>query len=308
MINRILIRIKLIQIVYSYYLNTKKDLSTVEKELFFSLEKAYELYILLLLLPIEITELQRRKLDAGRHKLLPTQEDLAPNTKFIDNKYVVRLSENSQLKKIVATQKISWTNDADFVKRLSETILASDMYADYMNASDNSFEADHEFWKNVFKTFICDNEDLEQVLEDSSVYWNDDLEIVSTFALKTMKRFNKYSGIDENLLPMFKADEDARFAEELLRRTIIYQSEYNDLVQKQAKNWEFERIAFMDSIIMQAALAELTSFPTIPVKVTLNEYIEIAKHYSTEKSGTFINGILDGIVASLKKENKLLKN
>ena len=308
MINRILIRIKVIQIVYSYYLNAKRDLPSVEKELFFSLRKAYELYNLLLLLPIEITELQRRKLDAGKHKLLPGKTDLAPNTKFIENKFVLRLSENKQLEKIVASENISWTNDIDFVKRLSETILNSELYDEYMNASDSSFEADHEFWRKIFKSFICNNEDLEQVLEDSSVYWNDDLEIVSTFALKTIKRFNENSEAEENLLPMFKDDEDVRFAEELLRRTIMYQSEYRDLIQKQAKNWEFERIALMDLIVMQTALAELTSFPTIPVRVTLNEYIEIAKHYSTEKSGTFINGILDGIVASLKKENKLLKN
>ena len=308
MINRILIRIKIIQIIYSYYFNIKNDLSTVEKELFFSLGKAYELYNLLLLLPIEITNLQKRKLDAGKYKLLPTNKDLIPNTKFIDNKFVLQLSENKQLKKNIANEKISWANDADFVKRLLETISTSDIYADYMNSEDNSFDADREFWRKIFKAFICNSEDLEQVLEDNSVYWNDDLEIVSTFALKTIKRFNENSGADENLLPMFKDDEDVRFAEELLHRTILRQSEYNELIQKQAQNWEFERIAFMDLIIMQTALAELTGFPTIPVKVTLNEYIEIAKYYSTEKSGTFINGVLDGIVASLKKENKLLKN
>lgn len=308
MINRILIRIKIIQIVYSYYLNTKRDLSTVEKELFFSMGKAYELYNLLLLLPVEVTELQKRKLDAAKHKLLPTEKDLAPNTKFIDNKFVAQLAENNQLRKFVASEKITWINDLDYVKRLSDTILSSSLYEDYMNAADDSYEADREFWRKAFKTYICNNEDLDQVLEDNSVYWNDDADIVSTFVLKTIKRFDQKEGCEQELLPMFKDNDDIQFAKELLHRTILNKEEYNELIQKQAKNWEFERIAFMDLIIMQAALAELTGFPTIPINVTLNEYIEIAKQYSTEKSGTFINGILDGIIATLKKEKKLLKN
>ncbi len=308
MINRILIRIKVIQIVYSYYLNTKKDLSTVEKELFFSMGKAYELYNLLLLLMVEITKLQRKKLDAAKHKLLPSKEDLLPNTKFINNKFIAQLENNNQLGKYIANEKISWINDLDFVKRLLEEILASDIYKEYMDSPDKSFEADREFWRRIFKTFICESEDLEQLLEDNSVYWNDDLDIVCTFVLKTIKRISEKGGQEQELLPMFKDKEDAEYAKDLLHRTILHQDEFNELIQKQAKNWEFERIAFMDLIIMQTALAELTAFPTIPINVTLNEYIEIGKQYSTEKSGTFINGMLDGIISGLKKENKLLKN
>ncbi|MCL1943324.1 MAG: transcription antitermination factor NusB [Candidatus Azobacteroides sp.] len=308
MINRILIRIKVIQIIYSYYLNIKKDLSTVENELFFSLGKTYELYHLLLLLPIDITELQKRKQDAAKHKLLPSEKDLTPDTKFVNNKFVAQLSENNSLRKFVAGEKISWVNDANLIKKLLDSILSSDIYNDYMHSTDNSFEADREFWRKIFKTFVCNNDDLEQALEDHSIYWNDDLDIVSTFVLKTIKRFDPHSGREQELLPMFKDQDDMQFAKELLLQTILHQSEYNEWIQKQAKNWEFERIAFMDLIIMQTALAELTNFPTIPVNVTLNEYIEIAKQYSTEKSGTFINGILDGIIASLRNENKLLKN
>ena len=308
MINRILIRIKIIQIVYSYYLNSKRDLSTVEKELFFSMKKAYELYNLLLLLMVDLTEMQKRKLDAAKHKLLPSEADLAPNLKFIENKYIAQLSQNIHLRKFIANEKISWINQGDFLKSLLDEILSSEIYTEYMSSPDNSYESHREFWRKIFKTIICGNEYLEQVLEDMSVYWNDDIDIVYTFVLKTIKRFDEKQGEKQELLPMFKADDDKDFARELLHRAILHQEEYNEMIQEQAKNWEFDRIAFMDLIIMQTALAELTGFQTIPINVTLNEYIEIAKQYSTEKSSTFINGILDAVIATLKKEKKLLKN
>ncbi|MCD7973281.1 MAG: transcription antitermination factor NusB [Candidatus Azobacteroides sp.] len=308
MINRILIRIKVIQILYSYFLNIKRDIPTVEKELFFSLEKAYELYNMFLLLMINISELQARKLDAAKHKLLPTETDLHPDTRFIDNRFMKQLSENNQLKKFVANEKISWINQEELIKSLLDQIISSDIYKEYMASSESSYQADREFWRKVFKNILCNNEDVIQALEDMSVYWNDDVEIVCTFVLKTIKRFEEGAGEDQSLLPMFRAEDDKDFAKELLRRTILHHEEYNELIQAQAKNWEFERIAFMDLVIMQTALAELTGFPSIPVNVTLNEYIEIAKQYSTEKSSTFINGMLDAIIDILKKENKLLKN
>lgn len=308
MINRVLIRIKVVQIIYSYYLNTKKDLLVVEKELFFSMEKSFELYHLLLLLMVSITEMQDRKLDAAKHKLLPSEADLNPNTKFIDNKFIAQLSKNKQLNRYLSDKKKSWANHSDLVKNLLEEIISTDIYAAYMVSSERSYEADREFWRKIFKSVICNNEELLDTLEDMSVYWNDDIDIICTFVLKTIKRFEEKTGEEQDLLPMFKANEDREFAKELLSRTIIYQTEYEDMIRAQAKNWEFERIALMDLIIMQTALSELTGFSTIPLNVTLNEYIEIAKHYSTEKSGNFINGILDGIIFSLKKENKLSKD
>lgn len=308
MINRILIRIKVIQIIYSYFLNAQKGLSVAEKELFFSLEKTYELYNLLLLLMVSITDMQNRKLDAAKHKLLPSQEDLNPNKKFIDNQFIAQLSKNKQLNKFISEKKLSWSNQTDLVKDLLEKITSSEIYADYMNSKDNSYEADREFWRKTFKFVLSEEPELLEALEDMSVYWNDDVDIVSTFVLKTIKRFDFYSDENQELLPMFKSEEDRQFAADLLYRSILHQEEYEEMIRVQAKNWDFDRIALMDLIIMQTALAELTDFPTIPINVTLNEYIEIAKHYSTTKSGTFINGILDGIISALKKEKKLLKN
>ena len=308
MINRILIRIKVIQIIYSYSLNAQKGLPVAEKELLFSLEKTYELYNLLLSLMVSITEMQDRKLDSAKHKLLPTKEDLNPNTKFTDNQFTAQLAKNKQLNNFISEKKLSWNNYPDLIKDLLEKITSSEIYAEYMDSNDNSYDADREFWRKTFKLIIAEDPELLDTLEDVSVYWNDDIDIVSTFVLKTIKRFDKNLGENQELLPMFKSEDDKQFASDLLNRAILHQEEFEEMIRVQAKNWEFDRIALMDLLVMQTALAELTDFPTIPINVTLNEYIEIAKHYSTTKSGTFINGILDGIISMLKKEKKLLKS
>jgi len=308
MINRILIRIKVIQIIYSYSLNAQKGLPVAEKELLFSLEKTYELYNLLLSLMVSITEMQDRKLDSAKHKLLPTKEDLNPNTKFTDNQFTAQLAKNKQLNNFISEKKLSWNNYPDLIKDLLEKITSSEIYTEYMDSNDNSYDADREFWRKTFKLIIAEDPELLDTLEDVSVYWNDDIDIVSTFVLKTIKRFDKNSGENQELLPMFKSEDDKQFASDLLNRAILHQEEFEEMIRIQAKNWEFDRIALMDLLVMQTALAELTDFPTIPINVTLNEYIEIAKHYSTTKSGTFINGILDGIISMLKKEKKLLKS
>ena len=187
-------------------------------------------------------------------------------------------------------------------------IVETDIYKDYMASDDNSYEADRELWRKIYKTYIFNNDSLDQVLEDQSLYWNDDKEIVDTFVLKTIKRFDEKKGANQELLPEFKDDEDQEFARRLFRRTILNSDYYRHLVSENTKNWDLDRIAFMDVIIMQTALAEILSFPNIPVSVSLNEYVEIAKLYSTAKSGSFINGTLDGIVNQLKKEGKLTKN
>ena len=187
-------------------------------------------------------------------------------------------------------------------------VSGTDIYKDYMASDDDSYEADRELWRKLYKTYIFNNDSLDQVLEDQSLYWNDDKEIVDTFVLKTIKRFDEKKGANQELLPEFKDDEDQEFARRLFRRTILNSDYYRHLISENTKNWDLDRIAFMDIIIMQTALAEILSFPNIPVSVSLNEYVEIAKLYSTSKSGSFINGTLDGIVNQLKKEGKLTKN
>ena len=308
MINRVLIRLKIVQIVYAYYQNGGKNLDTAEKELFFSLSKAYDMYNYLLLLMVEITKQAERKINAAKSKLMPSKEELYPNTKFIENRFVAQLEVNSQLLQFAEGQKKTWDNESEFVKGLCEKIMDSDIYKEYMAAETSSYEEDRELWRKIYKKIIFNNAELDQVLEDQSLYWNDDKEIVDTFVLKTIKRFEEANGAKQELLPEFKDEEDKDFARRLFRRAILNADYYRHLISENTRNWDLDRVAFMDVIIMQIALAEILSFPNIPVSVSLNEYIEIAKVYSTPKSGNFINGTLDGIVKLLQKENKLTKN
>ncbi len=276
--------------------------------MFYSLSKAYDLYNYLLMLMIALTNYAQKRIDAAKAKLSPTEEDLNPNTKFVENKFIAQLEVNKQLMDFVANQKRTWANDEDFLKALFEKISASDIYKEYMAASDSSYDADRELWRKLYKTFIFNNEELDALLEDQSLYWNDDKEIVDTFVLKTIKRFDEKNGADQPLLPEFKDDEDQEFARRLFRRSILNCDYYRHLISENTRNWDLDRVAFMDVIIMQCALAEILSFPNIPISVSLNEYVDIAKVYSTNKSGSFVNGTLDGIVKVLKKEGKLTKN
>lgn len=308
MINRILIRIKVLQIVYSYYQNGNNDLKVAENELLFSLRKSYDLYHYFLLLIVDITNLQKRTLDAKKNKYMPTSAELNPNTRLIDNRFAAQVEQNEALQKYVSEQGLSWDNDEDFLKTVLDLILSSELYNEYLNNPNDSYETDKEFWRSVFKKLICGNEAIDDYLQDKSIYWNDDISIVETFVLKSIKQCNEEEGAKFKLLPMFKDMEDQSFAIKLFRQTLLKGVDYRERISKHMKNWEAERIANMDLIIMQVALAEIMTFPSIPVSVTLNEFIDIAKYYSTPKSGTFINGILDSIINELKKEKLLLKD
>jgi len=307
MINRVLLRIKIIQILYSYYKSDSKSLPVAEKELFHSIEKTYDLYYHLLQLSIEITRFATDRIETKRNKLRPTEEDLNPNTRFIDNKFVAQLSTNIQFNEYLKAHKLSWVNDAEIVKVIFDEIIAADFYADYMNAPTADYAADKDIWRKIFKKIILQSEQVDDSIQDQNIYWTDDIEMVVSFIIKTIKRFDAANGNEQPLLPMFKDEEDSEFATKLLRSVLTKGPAFREMIDVNTKNWELDRIAFMDIVIMEVALAELHDFPTIPVNVTLNEYIEIAKNYSTEKSGTFINGVLDNIVGQLKKDNKLIK-
>lgn len=307
MINRVLIRLKVVQVVYAYYQNGGKSLEAAEKELFYSLSKAYDLYHYLMLLMVEVTRFADRRIDNRRHKLRPTYEDLNPNTRFIDNAFMTQLAQNKQLEDFAANQKRSWDDESDFVKRLFERIEQSEAYQEYMAKEALTYEDDRELWRKLYRTFIAQNDEIDEILEEQSLYWNDDKAIVDTFVLKTIKRFEPENGAEQELLPEYKDDEDKEFARKLLRTAINNAEAYRKLMENNARNWDMERFAFMDILIMQVALAEILSFPSIPTTVSLNEYVEVAKMYSTPKSGSFVNGMLDSIVNQLKRENKLNK-
>lgn len=307
MINRVLIRLKVVQILYAYYQNGGKTVEAAEKELFYSLSKAYDLYNYLLLLMVEVTRFAERRIDNRRHKLRPTYEDLNPNTRFVDNAFMAQLVQNKQLEEYAANQKRSWDDVGEFVKRLFERIEQTKAYQEYMAKEALTYEDDRELWRKLYRTEIAQNEEIDELLEEQSLYWNDDKAIVDTFVLKTIKRFDPENGAEQELMPEYKDEEDKEFARKLFRNAIANAEAYRKLMENNAKNWDMERFAFMDILIMQVALAEICSFPSIPTTVSLNEYVEVAKMYSTPKSGSFINGMLDTIVNQLKKENKLNK-
>ena len=307
MINRILIRLKIVQLLYAYYQNKSTNIETAEKDLLFSLSKAYDLYNYLLMLMIAVTRyaLQRVEQKEKHNEIIHSDEVVSH--KFVDNKFIMQLEANKQLQEFRETQKKTWDNDADYVKYLYDTIVSTGFYNEYMSSGESSYAEDRELWRKIYKFIIMKDERIDEVLEDQSLYWNDDKEIVDTFVLKTIKRFDEEQGADMELMPEYKDDEDREFAVRLFRRSILNADYYRGLISQSVKNWEFNRLAYMDVVIMQVAIAEILSFPNIPVSVSINEYVEIAKCYSTAKSGGYVNGIIDNVVKRLRSENKLLK-
>lgn len=308
MINRVLIRSKVLQMVYAFYQKENTNLRDMEKEFIESLEKSYELYHYLLLLMNDITYYAEKRIDQKRNKYLPTEEDINPNTRFIDNRFVAQLRENHALDHYVSAHKLSWEHHEQLIKTLFEQISTSPAYIEYMQANSCDYEADKEVWRKIFKQTLNNGSDLAEALEEDCIYWNDDLDIVITFVIKTIKRFEEAKGADQELLPMFKDNDDKLFALKLFRAAIQNGEEYRQMITSSVKNWELERLAMMDLIILQIALAEILEVEEIPLNVSFNEYIDLAKVFSTEKSGTFINGTLDHLVQQLKKDNKLFKN
>jgi N utilization substance protein B len=307
MINRILIRIKVLQIVFAFYQTGNSDLKVAENELMLSLRRSYDLYHYFLLLIVEVTRMHERIIDVRKNKFRPSAEEMNPDVRLLNNRLALQISKNEALLKYNKEHGISWVDDTDFIKKILDLILKSDIYAKYICNTEDSFEIDRDFWKHVFKHLISNNSFVDDYLEEKSIYWNEDVEIIESFVIKTIKRFDERLGSKNELMPMFNNNSDYEFVIKLFRQSLLHGDEYRIMIEKHSKNWESERLASMDIVIMQVAIAELLNFPGIPITVTLNEYIDAAKFYSTPKSGSFVNGVLDSIVDELRKENKLFK-
>ena len=307
MINRTLIRLKIVQLMYAYYQNNGKNIDTAEKELLFSLSKAYDLYNYMLLLMVAVSRYALQQVEHQEHLNNVGHIDAEVSHRFIDNQFTAQLEINKQLLDFVDTKKKTWDNDLDYVKKLYADILQSEYYAEYMALDKVTYNDDRELWRKLYKNIIMKDERIDDILEEQSLYWNDDREVIDTFVLKTIKRFSPEKGANQELVPEYKDIEDQEFATRLFRRTIMNDEYYRSLIGKCIKNWEFSRLAYMDVVIMQIAVAELLSFPQIPISVTINEYVEIAKWYSTPKSAGYVNGIIDAVAKMLKKENILTK-
>ena len=306
MINREIIRIKIVQLTYAYYQNGNKNIDTAEKELFFSLSKAYDLYNYMLSLIVAVNKEATRRMEVlvQRAKREGVPE---PSQRFVLNRFALQLAENKQLNEFVSTQKSSWNDNATFIASLLEKIEQSEVYQDYMNNQEDSYDVDREFWRKIYRTLIQDNDELDSILEDMSLYWNDDKTIVDTFVLKTIKRFDEQNGPKQELLPEWDSEDEKDFARKVFRAAIMNADEYQRYMSEASRNWDFSRLAYMDIILMQIAIAEMMTLPNIPISVTINEYVEIAKFYSTPKSAGYINGMLDGIARSLVGSGRLAK-
>jgi N utilization substance protein B len=306
MINRELIRIKIVQLTYAYYQNGNKNMDSAEKELLFSLSKAYDLYNYLLLLIVAVSREERRRVEIAMQRAEREGTEL-PSQKFVFNKFAVQLEDNKMLNTFVENQKLTWTDDIEFVRKLCNQIEESLAYREYMADAEDSYEADREVWRKIYRQLIVDNDDLKSLLEEKSLYWNDDKEVVDTFVLKTIKRFDPKNNSMQELLPEYKDEEDKDFARKLYRATILNADTYQRYMSETSRNWDFSRLAYMDVVIMQIAIAEMLTFPNVPVSVTINEYVDLAKLYSTPKSGAYINGMLDSIARYLVRTGKMLK-
>ena len=306
MINREIIRTKTVQLTYAYYQNGNKNIETAEKELLFSLSKAYDLYNYLLALMVAVAKEAKRRLEITEAKAM--REGLPrPSTRFAYNRFTLQLESNKLLADFIGTQKWTWADKPEFVGKLFEAIEQSQMYKDYMSAPTDNYAEDRELWRRLYRTFIQENQDLDILLEEQSLYWNDDKEVVDTFVLKTIKRFDEQNGAKQDLLPEYDNEEDRDYARKLFRASILNCDEYQHYMSEASRNWDFSRLAYMDVVIMQIAIAEMMTFPSIPVSVSINEFVNIAKLYSTPKSGSYINGMLDGIARHLIKTGRLIK-
>ena len=306
MINRELIRIKIVQLTYAYYQNGNHNMDNAEKELLFSLSKAYDLYNCLLSLIVAVSKESRLRYEVELSRAKREGTPL-PSGKFANNKFALQLEANKQLNEYIETQKQTWDDSVEFVRNMLTQIEQSQIYADYVADEDDSYETDREAWRKLYKAIIMDNDNLDAMLEEKSLYWNDDKEIVDTFVLKTIKRFDPANKEQQELLPEYKDEEDKEFAVKLFRATILNADQYQRFMSETSRNWDFSRLAYMDVVIMQIAIAEMMNFPNIPVNVTINEYVDLAKLYSTPRSGSYINGMLDAIARYLIDTGKMMK-
>jgi N utilization substance protein B len=307
MISRRLLRIKVLQVLYAYYKSDQKDLNISEKELHFSINKAFELYYYFLLLIVDIVQYAESRIDLAMNKRMPSFEDLNPNRRFVENKFVSQLINNKKFNTFLATHKISWVNYPELIKELYNQVLEMPEYSQIMAAKDYDYQEDKKLISKIYTDIILNNEYLSQLLEDQSIYWNDDVDFVISMVVKTIKKFQENDENKDSLLDLYKNEEDKDFIVKLFRKSVTYRKISMELIEANASNWDLDRIAFMDVLIMQLAITELIEFKSIPTKVTLNEFLEIAKYYSTEKSNSFINGVLDKIMQKLKEEKKIVK-
>ncbi|MBC3757799.1 transcription antitermination factor NusB [Hyunsoonleella sp. SJ7] len=296
------------QTIYAFNGSESDDLSKDEKFLLFSIDNMYNLYLLLISLLLELQKRAEADLQKKQKKHLATSEDKNPNRKFVNNQIFQKMQSNTELQELIDNNKmINWELDSEYVGIIYKAIISSELYADYMQTRVSDFKEDKDFFIDMFKEIIAPNEKLYEYIEDKNLTWLDDLPTVNTTILKMLRKL-KPTTPDTHFTPeLYKDMDDRQFAIDLFRKTILNSASINIEIEQKTKNWDADRIANLDYVLLQMGISELQHFPSIPVKVTINEYLEIAKEYSTPKSSIFINGILDKLVKEYKNDGKLNK-
>ena len=308
MLNRRHIRVKVMQTMYAFKGSESDDFSKDKKFLLFSIDNMYNLYLLLMSLLIEVQKRAESDLQKKQKKHLATKEDKDPNRKFVNNQLLKLLKENIPLKDLLEANKITnWELDGEYIDIIFKDILSSDLYTEYMNTRVSDFKEDKNFIVDVFKDIIAPNDKLYDYMEDKNLTWLDDLPTVNTTILKLLRKVKETSAENHFTPKLYKDSEDKQFAVDLFKKTLLNTTAINTEIDLKTKNWDSDRIANVDYVLLQMAICELNQFPSIPVKVTINEYLEISKEYSTPKSSIFINGILDKLVKEYEASGELNK-
>lgn len=306
MLSRRLLRVKVAKTLYAHLKSGSDSLKASENNLVQSIDKAYDLYFQMMDLIVEVARYAESRIELAKQKKLPTYEDLNPNRRFVDNKVISLLATSDSVQDEIARRKLSWANYPDTIKGIYNRLIESDLYKNYMEATICTFTDDRRFVED-FYTALEDDEALADLVDDMSIMWTDNLSFALYMVIRTVSSM-KQSHTDVKILPQFKNDDDLEFAKQLFIKALVNYDDNQDIVDRYTRNWDVERIAFMDNLIISIAIAELMYFDSIPVKVTLDEWIDIAKYYSSPTSSTFVNGVLDKIVAELMESGKIQKS
>jgi len=306
MINRVLIRLKVVQVIYAYYQNGGQNISSAERELARSLDSAYSLYKTLLYIPVALVKYAQKSV--SKQKRMGAAHISGKEERLAANAFALQLETNSELQRFIEENDMSWLLESDWLKEAYAKVLESDIMEEYWQEERFDFESDKELCRKLYKSFAQDNEELDTLLEEQNLYWNGDKELIDSFVLKTFRSFSDGDVTEQPLKSEFKDEDDRQFALDLLHYGIETASEREAVVAANCRRWDPERLAFLDVIIIQVAMAEMLNFPQIPLKVTVNEYVELAKSLSTPASGSFVNGMLETIVKEMTAQGRLNKD
>ncbi|HQQ93652.1 MAG TPA: transcription antitermination factor NusB [Bacteroidia bacterium] len=292
------------QALYAYFQHEKADVKSFERDLFKNLDRIYDLYLSILALLCDLHHVAMVKIDERRNKRLPDQSDLNPIFKFVNNTLLQSLSKSEELKKQLEKRKISWQNDMDLVRKLYNEISGTELYRHYQEEGSSSIQEDRDFILALVNTQLSENDFLHSYFEEKNIHWSDDSFVAFNSVIRNLEAYNG----EFSLQPLLKDEkDDLEFMSQLFTKTIQYKARFDELIDKHTKNWEIERIASMDMLLMEMALAEILYIPAVPVKASLNEYIDISKEYSTPNSKVFVNGVLDKIISELRQQNQIQK-